>query len=56
MGGCIGQGREKNGMGGLQVTSLRMGADLAVSLYEGYAPLLQWPQAKGYSNLRAEYG
>lgn len=27
---------------------------LAVSLYEGNAPLLQWPQAKGYSSLGAE--
>lgn len=27
---------------------------LAVGLYEGYAMLLQWSQAKGYSHLGAE--
>lgn len=29
---------------------------LAVGLYEGYAPLLQWSQAKGDSHLGAERG
>lgn len=54
MGRRIGQGREEwRGEGCLQ--SKKDGElYLAVGLYEGYAPILQWPQAKGYSNLRAK--